>query len=346
MPQGYFRRVHSETPTRFWINNPTAEDVQQAIEAGAVSCTTNPSYCAKLLQSEPGFIRGVIDKVIRRVENNDEAAEEVYDEAARRIMGMFLPLHQASDGAQGLVTIQDDPRQDGDPDHIVKAALRCQGLGTNFMAKVPVIPSGIQAIEELLLRNVPVCATEVFAMAQAIHICEVYRRASRKSGHHPPFYVTHISGIFDQYLAETVKAECIPIAPEVLSQAGCILARREYRILMERGYEGTILGGGARGLQHFTEMVGGDAHVTINWSTAEELIALDGPVVPRMDVPEPREVVEELCAKAPGFRRAYHEDALKPAEFADFGPLVFFKTMFLNGYSRLLDEVAERRARL
>jgi hypothetical protein len=31
-------------------------------------------------------------------------------------------------------------------------------------------------------------------------------------------------------------------------------------------------------------------------------------------------------------------------EFANFGPLMFFKTMFLNGYARLLDEVAERRA--
>lgn len=33
-------------------------------------------------------------------------------------------------------------------------------------------------------------------------------------------------------------------------------------------------------------------------------------------------------------------------EYADFGPPVFFRTMLLKGYSRLVDEVAERPARL
>jgi transaldolase len=107
-----------------------------------------------------------------------------------------------------------------------------------------------------------------------------------------------------------------------------------------------MLGGGARGLQYFTEFVGGDIHITINWKEADELIKLDGPVVPRMDTPTPHEVVDELSAKLPDFRRAYYEDAIHPKEFADFGPLMLFKAMFLNGCSRLLDEVAERRARL
>jgi transaldolase len=174
----------------------------------------------------------------------------------------------------------------------------------------------------------------------------VYERAARKSGYRPPFYVTHITGIFDQYLAEVVKSEKIAIAPEILAQAGCLIARKQYRILKERGYPGTLLGGGARGIQHFTEFVGGDFHITINWSTAAELLATNPPVVARIDAPTPKEIVEELRAKVPGFRRAYDEDGLTVEEFADFGPLMFFKTMFLNGYARLLDEVVERRARI
>jgi len=336
--------VAKETATRFWINNPTGQDVERAIEAGAINCTTNPSYCSKLLQSEPDYIRGVIDKVVQEIEDNDAAAEAVYDEAAARVMHMFLPLYEASAGTQGYVTIQDDPRADDDPDHIVNAALRCQRLGKNFVAKIPVIESGAEAIAELVARNVPVCATEVFSVAQAIYICEMYQRAAKKSGNHPLFFVTHITGIFDQYLGEIVKSEHVRITPEVLAQAGCIIARKECQILKQRGYAGTMLGGGARGTQHFTEFVGGDIHITINWSTAQELIMADGPVVPRMDVPIPQEVVDELGERVPNFRRAFCEDALTVEEFADFGPLVFFKTMFLNGYSRLLDEVAERRA--
>ena len=44
MAKGYFHRLHQETPTRLWINNPTLEEADLAIEAGAISCTTNPSY--------------------------------------------------------------------------------------------------------------------------------------------------------------------------------------------------------------------------------------------------------------------------------------------------------------
>ena len=345
-PTGYFHRVHKDTPTRLWINNPSGEDTRRAIEAGAINCTTNPSYCSKLLQGEPGYIRGVIDEVVRQEEDNDAAAERVYALCAARVMTMFLPLWKASDGTSGYVTMQDDPRRDEDPQNIVNAALLGLQLGPNFMAKIPVTESGMQAIEELVERNVPICATEIFAVSQAVAMCERYQRAARKSGNHPPFYVTHITGIFDQYLGELVKSERIAIAPEILAQAGTIICRRQYQILQEWGYPGTMLGGGARSLQHFTEFVGGDIHITINWREVDELLKLNGPVVKRMDTPTPREVVDELCARLPNFRRAYEEGAMRPAEFESFGPLMFFKTMFLNGWIRLVDEIAERRMRL
>ncbi len=92
--------------------------------------------------------------------------------------------------------------------------------------------------------------------------------------------------------------------------------------------------------------MGGDFHITINWSTAEELIRLNPPVENRIDTPTPKEVVEELSAKLPNFRRAWEEDGMKEEEFADFGPVMLFKTMFLNGYIRLLDEIAETRGRM
>ncbi len=342
----YFQRVHAETPTRMWINNPTADDARRALATGAVSCTTNPSYCAKLLQSEPAYIRGLIAEVVTDVKDNTAAAEQVYHRASARILQMFRPLYDRSGGTMGFVTIQDDPRCDDDADHIVDMTRRCRALGPNFMTKIPVIASGVAAIEELVARNIPICATEVFAVAQAVHMCEVYERAARRSGHAPPFYLTHITGIFDQYMADVVKAEKIAIAPEVLAQAGCLIARKEYRIVQERGYRAILLGGGARGTHHFTEFVGGAMHITINWSTADELITADPPLTSRIDAPTPAEVVQELRAKIPGFRRAFDEDGLGVDEYADFGPLMFFKTMFLNGYARLLDEVAECRARI
>ncbi|MCX7950060.1 MAG: hypothetical protein N2509_08105 [Treponemataceae bacterium] len=345
MPKGYFHRVHQETPTRLWINNPSASDMENALAAGANNCTPNPSYCSKLLQSEPAYIKAVIRDTVRAHPSlsTDQLAIEVIKTVSKRILERFYPLYQSSKGLQGYVTIQDDPRKDYDAEHTVQAHLEFAKLGKNFMAKIPVIAGGCEAIEELVERNIPVCATEIFSIAQALDICQRYQRASQKSGNRPPFYVTHITGILDQYFAEVVKSEKISLDPSILSQAGTIIARKEYRLLKERKLPGTLLGGGARNLTHFTEFVGGDFHITINWSTAEELIQKDPPVEKRIDTPTPQEVVEELSAKLPGFHRAYEEDGMKLEEFADFGPVMLFKTMFLNGYIRLLDEIAETR---
>ncbi|MBP1768556.1 MAG: transaldolase, partial [Candidatus Aminicenantes bacterium] len=229
MPQQYFHRVHAETPTRMWINNPTVDDTRRAIAAGAVSCTTNPSFCSKLLQTDPEHIRGLIAQSVKESKDNDAAAEQVYHRASARILELFRPLYDQSRGTMGFVTIQDDPRHDDDAEHIVDVTMRCTKLGPNFMTKIPVIASGISAIEELVARNIPICATEIFAVSQAVHMCEVYERAAKRSGNYPPFYLTHITGIFDQYMAEVVKAEKIGIPPEILRQAGCVIARRPHR---------------------------------------------------------------------------------------------------------------------
>jgi transaldolase len=113
----------------------------------------------------------------------------------------------------------------------------------------------------------------------------------------------------------------------------------------ERGYQAVMLGGGARGLHHFTEMVGGDLCVTLNWGTVASLIEKDPSVVSRINVdPSPGEL-EVLISKLPGFDRALRQDLMSVPDFKDFGPLVLFRTMFLNGYARLVDEIANHRVR-
>lgn len=343
MNAGYFHRVARETDTRFWINNPSGEDLDRALAVGAISCTTNPAYCSKLLKSDPDYLREVVDCIIRETHDDDRAADRVYQEVSRRVIHRFLPLYQGSGGKRGFVTLQGDPRLDEEPGAIVAATMNYRRLGPNFMTKIPVTAAGLEAIEAAVEANVAICATEVFALAQAVAVCERYEQAVRRTGNRPPFYVTHISGIFDEYLEKVARREGIPVSGEALAQAGCALARKEYRLLKERGYAATLLGGGARGTHHFTELVGGDVHITINWSTARELIDADAPVVARIDAEPLPEAIDELCARFDVFRQAYVEDGLSVEEFADYGPVQLFRNAFLNGWYLLLAEVASRR---
>lgn len=344
MSSNYFLRLKEETPTRFWINNPSQSDFEQAIAHGAINCTTNPAYCSKLLVRDKEYLHRIIDQTLMEVTTDiEEAAVLVYQRASKRVMDAFRPLYEESNGEYGYVTMQDDPREDQDTAAILRCVRSNRKLGDNYMVKIPVIHGGMEAIEKCVEENVPICATEVFSIAQARSICELYEEAAQRTGNYPPFFVTHITGIFDEYLGKVARREGIEIDPDVLAWAGCTVARKEYRFIKERGYHTTMLGGGARGTHHFTEMVGGDVHITINWTTAEDIMAQDTPIIDRIDVETPPAVVDELLEKFPGFRRAYENDGLAVEEYAEYGPVQLFRNAFMKGWHLLLAEVASRR---
>jgi len=344
--EGYFHQVTKETPTRFWVNNPTPDETDKAIAAGAISCTTNPTYSIKQIASETerDYALNVVDETVKETEDDDEAADLVQQKLVKRIMHKFQPLYERRPGEQGFVSVQGSPHGDDDSDNIIDEALRYRRLGKNIIAKVPATEAGLKAIEKLITMNVPIIATEIMAVSQAIFACELYQRVSKVKGKHPPFYVTHITGIFDDHMKNVVTRDNIAVSPDALQQAGCIVARKQYRILKERRYPGVMLGGGARGLHHFTEMVGGDMHITINWKgTADKLIQNNPPVVNRMDAEAPKHVVDELSEKVPDFRKAYSEDGLTVEEFKKFGPVKLFRDSFVEGWDSLLKVVKERR---
>ncbi len=346
MPNDYFHRLHQETPTRLWINNPTLAEADLAIAAGAVSCTTNPAYSARIIKAEPERAARAIQAAIRESPDNQRAADIAQQHIVKDVMAKFLPLYRSAPGQKGLVSIQGNPHLDEDPAQIVDEAMRFRQLAPNFITKIACTEAGLKAFEQLIPLDMPIIATEVFAMSQAIAVCELYEKVSKQSGKQPPFYVTHISGIFDECLAKTAEREGIEVSKEALSQAGIILARRQYALMKKRGYHVTLMGGGARGTHHFTELVGGALHVTINWSTAEEIIKAYTPVISCIDVAPAQSIVDELCDKLPDFRAAYREDGLTVEEFGEYAPLQFFRTMFVKGWDALADEVGKQRTKV
>lgn len=345
MSETYFRRVNAQSPTRMWINNPTASEAAAAIEAGAFGCTTNPTHTAKMYaqEEERDLVGKDIDRAVARYPSDADAAAAVQRAAVTRLAQQFLPVYEKSGGKAGWVSIQISPFREEDPAAIVDDALENRRIAPNIIAKIPVTVPGLAAIKTLLEENVPVLATEVMGISQAVAACELYKAVAAERKVDAAYYVTHISGIFDDYMKSVAPAG---FSKDLLHQAGLAVARRQYLLMKERGYPGKLLGGGARGLHHFTELVGGDLHVTINWKGgAGDLIQADPPVVWRMETPVPAYVVEELKRGIRDFARAYEEDGLAPEEFADYGPVALFRSMFADGWTKLENAVKERRSR-
>ena len=349
MKDGYFHRVRAQTPTKFWINNPTRKQVDMAIEAGAVGCTNNPSYCRKMIDNpeEGKFALLVLDDVLREIGDDNEAHCEFQRRMVKNVVDKFRPIYDSSNGMNGYVSIQGDPIHETDPNVIINEARLNRRMGPNTCIKIPTTDAGLIAMDTLVAEDTPINATECFGIAQAISIFDMYEKVSKESGKRPMLYISHITGIYDEFLKNYVAENDIDISPDIVYQAGLVVARKLYGLMKERGYPGTFVGGGARGLHHFTEMVGGDVVITINWvGTANKLIEQNPPVVSRLFNPVEQRVIDELMEKLPDFRRGYLDDGLTVEEYHAFGPVNLFRSGFLKSWKRVLEISPERRKNL
>ncbi len=342
----YFIRVIEKSPTMFWINNPTQEQADLAIKNGALGCTNNPAYTQKMLDHPDygEYTSDILDNVLREINDDRQAAIEFQSRMVKPIAEKFMPLFKKSGGEHGYVSIQGDPFADHEAEDIVRQALDNRKVSPNICCKIPLAKPGLEAIEELVPQNVPMNSTEIFGVSQFVALAETYGKAARASGKWPMMYMSHIAGIYDDYLRNYVNENDVQISTDVLHQAGLAVARKVYKIMTERAYKCVFVGGGARGLHHFTEMVGGRVCITINWvGTADKLLEKDPPVVYRIFNPVPQKIIDELMEKLPDFKRGYLEDGLEVEEFEEFGPVQLFKSAFTKSWGKILDIIKERR---
>ncbi|NLC69004.1 MAG: hypothetical protein GX754_09570, partial [Clostridiaceae bacterium] len=233
----YFHRVQAQTPTKFWINNVTRNEARLAIDAGAVGCTTNPSYTWKMINNpgETEDILRILDGILKVENDDDEVLVRLQRELAAKIAGIFMPMYTKSNGKLGYVSIQGDPFKE-DTESILRYARFNREAGENIMVKIPVTKEGLEAIEILAAEAIPINATEVMAVRQALDVCKVYHKATKGLRNPAPIYFSHIAGIFDEYLKMIVEKNGIDISPDVLWQAGISIAKKTYHMVREKGY--------------------------------------------------------------------------------------------------------------
>ena len=345
MTDSYFKRVAVATPTRLWINNPTEVEIELALAQGAAGCTTNPTYAANLLRREPAYARKVIESAVAADSGMDDAAiaAHVQRQFVARIAERFLPLHAASDGEAGFVSIQGSPLADHDVELILRGARSDRKVAPNATPKVPATGPGLLALEALVEDGSPCIVTEVFSVSQLIDANERYLRVTARTGAAPPFFLSPITGIFGDHLRKVAARDGVEADPRAIELAGVALGRRCYEVVIERSYPVTLLFGGARIVDDFTGLVGGRTAATIYYSTVEEILALDPAVEATIDQALPDGVLAELLGKFADFRQGWEADALAVDDFEEFGPVQHFRDSFVSGWNSLLAAVAEVR---
>jgi len=346
MISDYFKRVSQLTPTKFWINNVTREEARLAIEAGAVGCTQNPSYTWKMLThpQEAGHARELLKEALKESACDNEVECILQRKLVKEIADVFLPLYQSTHGEHGYVSIQGDPIHEEDPAVIIQEGRLNREMGPNVMIKIPATKAGLEAMDVLIAENTPINATEVMGINQALEICRMYERVSRQTGKRPKVYYSLITGIYDEYLQKWVKEQGIQISRDMVYVAGMAIAKKTYAITKAHWPDIGYIGGGARGLHHFTEMVGADVCITMNWpGQAEELLKQNLPVVSRFFNPVQEAIIDELLEKVPEFARAYRNNGLSVPEFEHYGPVEYFRQMFVQSWESALKTIKRAR---
>lgn len=344
MSETFFSQLTAETPTRVWVNNPTLEEIDLALAQGAVGCTTNPAYGGGLLKRAPGQIEPLIHEVARETDDDRAGAWRVQELLVARIVERFRPLHEASGGRQGYVSIQGSPELDIDTAAIIEQAHSGHALGPNAAPKIPATEAGLPAFEAVVEAGYPVIVTEVFSVAQLTAICDRYLAVTEQTGVQPPFFLSPITGIFGDHLKAVAVAKGIDVSAAELELVGVALGRACYDVVRQRAYPVTLLCGGARTPMDLTDFVGAELHCTINWSTFAQVLA--DPATFSLGCAEPIDpaVLARLAGTFPDVARAFQPDGLAIEEFEEFGPVQHFRNSFLAGWRAVRESLKAERA--
>ncbi len=339
----------STTPTDYWNDSCSVEELTYAISHGAVGATTNPNIVLNVLNKEMHLWRDRIREIIDENPSGSEAdvAWKLIEEMAAHGAGMLYPIWERYDGRKGRLSIQTNPMFYRNWEAIVAQARHFDTLAPNMQVKMPVTRAGVRAIEESTYHGVNVNATVNFTVPQAVAVAEAVERGLNRRAadgqdiSHMAPVCTIMIGRTDDWIKVVAKRDSIDIDPAYLNWAGIACFKNAYRIWQERGYRVRLLAAAYRHLGHWSELIGGDVVLTIPYEWQLKINASDIPVVERMHHPVDPQIVETLYDKIPDFRRAYNADGMTADEFDSYGATVRTLRAFIAAAHDLMGVVRE-----
>jgi transaldolase len=331
------------TPTDYWNDSCSVEELTYAIGHGAVGATTNPTIVLGVLKKESQLWRERIHQIIREnaTWTEDQVAWKLIEEMAVKGAELLRPVFEREQGRKGRISIQTNPTFYRDAEAIAAQALHFNTLAPNMQVKIPVTRAGVQAIEEATYHGVNVNATVSFSVPQVIAVAEAVERGlKRREAEGKPVadmtpVATMMIGRLDDWLHVLEKRDKIVVTPGVPDWAGVACFKHAYPIFHQRRYRTRLLAAAYRHHLHWSELIGGDVVLTIPYEWQVLFNGSDVEVKERFNDPVPPGVLETLCDKFPDFRRAYDEDGMTVEEFDTFGPTVRTLRAFIASYRDL-----------
>jgi len=151
----------------------------------------------------------------------------------RRAADLFRPVHEATRGADGWVSLELSPMLAADTKGSIVAAERIyrEAGRPNLFIKIPGTPQGVPAIEESIYRGVPINVTLLFSREQYVASAEAYLRGIErrlKAGRDP-----RVASVASLFVSRWDKAVENTAPANLRNQLGIAIAQQTYRAYRE-----------------------------------------------------------------------------------------------------------------
>ncbi len=217
-----------------WLDNITrglltSGTLNRYIKDFAVTgLTSNPTIFDHAVKSGDFY-----DAAIRAKALAGESGEELFFQLALEDLvqaaDLFRPIHDASGGVDGWVSLEVSPLLADDTAGTIGAAARLhtRAQRPNLFIKIPGTAAGIAAIEETIFAGVPVNVTLLFSRAHYLAAAEAYMRGIERriaAGLDPK--VASVASVFVSRWDVAVKDK---ITAELRNRLGIAIAMRTYK---------------------------------------------------------------------------------------------------------------------
>jgi transaldolase len=205
-----------------------------------VGVTTNPTIFQKAL-AEGDVYDAQVAELAERGADVEATVRTVTTDDVRNACDVLAPQWEASDGVDGRVSIEVDPRLAHDTDKTIKQAVELWKIvdRPNLFIKIPATEPGLPAITATLAEGISVNVTLIFSVERHRQVMDAYLdglQAAKAAGHDlskihsvASFFVSRVDTEVDKRLEEIGTPEALALR----GQAGVANARLAYAAYQE-----------------------------------------------------------------------------------------------------------------
>lgn len=217
-----------------WLDNITRGLLTSGTLAGYIGklsitgLTSNPTIFEHAIKNSDFY-----DDAIRKKALTGKTGEALFFELALEDLiqaaDLFRPVHDATGGVDGWVSLEVSPLLADDTPATIKAAtqLHARAQRPNLFIKIPGTRAGIVAIEEAIFAGVPVNVTLLFSREHYVAAAEAYMRGIERridAGLDPT--VGSVASLFISRWDVAVKDK---VSDELCNRLGIAIAMRTYK---------------------------------------------------------------------------------------------------------------------